>query len=291
MNTKALKQFLALAETLHFGRASDECHISISALSRNIRSLEEELGVDLFNRDNRTVALTREGKRFVKYARETTSQWNLIRHELTDNSDQLSGEISIYCSVTASYSFLFELLNRFRQVHPHIEIKLHTGDPDKAITRILDGIEEITIAARPVTMHRGLAFKPITKSPLVFIAPVEQQPNVPTTSPTTLQDWEKIPMIVSEGGVSRIRVDDWFSELNITPNIYAQVAGNEAIVSMVSLGFGIGVVPKIVLDNSPLMERVQILDVQPELEPYDIGLFTLKKSLKNPLVEAFWELM
>lgn len=291
MNTKALKQFLALAESLHFGRASDECHISISALSRNIRSLEEELGVDLFNRDNRTVALTREGKRFVKYARETTSQWNLIRHELTDNSDQLSGEISIYCSVTASYSFLFELLNRFRQVHPHIEIKLHTGDPDKAITRILDGIEEITIAARPVSMHRGLAFKPITKSPLVFIAPVEQQPNVPTTSPTTLQDWEKIPMIVSEGGVSRIRVDDWFSELNITPNIYAQVAGNEAIVSMVSLGFGIGVVPKIVLDNSPLMERVQILDVQPELEPYDIGLFTLKKSLKNPLVEAFWELM
>ncbi|WP_246814344.1 LysR substrate-binding domain-containing protein, partial [Kiloniella majae] len=87
-----------------------------------------------------------------------------------------------YCSVTASYSFLFELLNRFRQVHPHIEIKLHTGDPDKAITRILDGIEEITIAAKPVSMNKGLAFTPITKSPLVFIAPVEQQPNVPTTS-------------------------------------------------------------------------------------------------------------
>ncbi|WP_067208022.1 HTH-type transcriptional activator IlvY [Marinomonas aquimarina] len=291
MNTKALKQFLALAETLHFGRASDECNISVSALSRNIRHLEEEVGVELFSRDNRTVVLTREGQRFVKYARETTSQWNLIRHELTDHSDQLSGEISIYCSVTASYSFLFELLNRFRQVHPHIEIKLHTGDPDKAITRILDGIEEITIAAKPVSMNKGLAFTPITKSPLVFIAPVEQQPNVPTTSPDSKSDWEQVPMILSEGGVSRIRVDDWFSEQNITPNIYAQVAGNEAIVSMVSLGFGIGVVPKIVLDNSPLMDRVQILDVQPELEPYDIGLFTLKKSLKNPLVEAFWALV
>lgn len=291
MNTKALKQFLALAETLHFGRASDECNISVSALSRNIRHLEEEVGVDLFSRDNRTVVLTREGQRFVKYARETTSQWNLIRHELTDHSDQLSGEISIYCSVTASYSFLFELLNRFRQVHPHIEIKLHTGDPDKAITRILDGNEEITIAARPSSMHKGLAFAPITKSPLVFIAPVEQQPNVPTTSPASASDWERVPMILSEGGVSRIRVDDWLSEQNITPNIYAQVAGNEAIVSMVSLGFGIGVVPKIVLDNSPLMDRVQILDVQPELEPYDIGLFTLKKSLKNPLVEAFWALV
>ena len=100
-----------------------------------------------------------------------------------------------------------------------------------------------------------------------------------------------MPMILSEAGVSRSRVDEWFRDQNITPNIYAQVAGNEAIVSMVSLGFGMGVVPKIVLDNSPLVERVKVLEVQPALEPFDIGLFTLKRSLKNPLVAAFWELM
>ncbi|TYL48753.1 HTH-type transcriptional activator IlvY [Marinomonas sp. IMCC 4694] len=291
MNIKTLKHFLALADALHFGRASEECHISISALSRHIRQLEEDLGVVLFTRDNRTVALTQEGQKFVKYARDASSQWRLIRHELMDNSAQLRGEISIYCSVTASYSFLFEMLSRFRHVHPGIEIKLHTGDPDEAIARILDGKEEITIAARPVTMNRGLAFKPITVSPLVFIAPLEQQPNVPTSSPTTLKEWSLVPMILSEAGVSRNRVDEWFRQREVTPTIYAQVAGNEAIVSMVSLGFGIGVVPKIVLDNSPLKERVTILQVKPELTAYDIGLFTLKKSLKNPLVAAFWELM
>lgn len=79
--------------------------------------------------------------------------------------------------------------------------------------------------------------------------------------------------------------------MDVNPRIYAQVAGNEAIVSMVSLGVGIGVVPKIVLDNSPLIDRVKVLDVKPELEPYNVGLFTLKKSLKNPLVNAFWSLM
>lgn len=100
-----------------------------------------------------------------------------------------------------------------------------------------------------------------------------------------------MPMILSEAGVSRGRVDEWFRDIGVTPNIYAQVAGNEAIVSMVSLGFGLGVVPKIVLDNSPLIDTVQILDVAPSLEPFDIGLFTLKKSLKNPLVAAFWELV
>ncbi|MEH6491194.1 HTH-type transcriptional activator IlvY [Halopseudomonas sp.] len=292
MNIKILKQFLALAETLHFGRASDECHISISALSRNIRQLEDELGVALFNRDNRTVVLTREGQKFLNYARDTSSQWNLIRHELTDNSDQLSGEVSLYGSVTASYSFLYELLRRFRVAYPAIEIKLRTGDPEHAIVHVLDGKEDISIAARPASLPRGLAFKPIAISPLLFIAPLEQQvPNVPIETPATPQAWESIPLILSESGVSRTRVDEWFRQQDIAPRIYAQVTGNEAIVSMVSLGFGIGVVPKIVLDNSPLRERIRVLDVTPELEPYDIGLFALKKNLKNPLVEAFWSLM
>lgn len=291
MNIRALKHFLSLAESLHFGRASEECHISVSALSRNIRQLEDEVGAVLFYRDNRTVTLTQEGLRFVEYARETMTQWNLIRHELTEDSGHLRGEISIYCSVTASYSFLFELLNQFRQVHPGIEIKLHTGDPDKAISRVLDSSEELTIAARPLVINKGLAFKPITISPLVFIAPQEPHSNVPASVPKSIQEWAKIPMILSEAGVSRTRVDEWFRESDIEPNIYAQVAGNEAIVSMVSLGFGIGVVPKIVLDNSPLVDRVKVLDVLPKLEPYNIGLFTLKKNLKNPMVEAFWDLI
>ena len=292
MNIKILKQFLALAETLHFGRASDECHISISALSRNIRHLEDELGVSLFNRDNRTVALTQEGQKFLRYARETSSQWNLIRHELTDNSDQLRGEVSLYGSVTASYSFLYELLRRFRVAYPAIEIKLRTGDPEHAIAHVLDSKEDISIAARPASLPRGLAFQPIAISPLLFIAPLEQQvPNVPISTPATAQEWASIPLILSESGVSRTRVDEWFGQQDITPRIYAQVTGNEAIVSMVSLGFGIGVVPKIVLDNSPLRDRIRVLEVTPELEPYDIGLFVLKKNLKNPLVDAFWSLM
>jgi LysR family positive regulator for ilvC len=79
--------------------------------------------------------------------------------------------------------------------------------------------------------------------------------------------------------------------MEVNPRIYAQVAGNEAIVSMVSLGLGIGVVPQIVLEHGPLADRVQILDVQPALEPYDVGMFALKKNLKNPLVNAFWSLV
>ena len=98
-------------------------------------------------------------------------------------------------------------------------------------------------------------------------------------------------MILASSGLARTRVDAWFKALGVTPKIYAQVAGNEAIVSMVSLGLGVGVVPKIVLDNSPHAAQVRILDVTPTLDPYDLGLATLKRNLKNPLVNAFWSLL
>ena len=57
---------------------------------------------------------------------------------------------------------------------------------------------------------------------------------------------------------------------------------------MVSLGFGVGVVPHIVLDNSALAETVRVLDVQPELAPYEVGLFAQEKRLASPIIDALW---
>jgi LysR family positive regulator for ilvC len=293
MDTRILKQFVNLADCLHFGRASEASHVSPSALSRSIRHLEEEAGVTLFERNNRSVALTHAGGLFLNYARDALTQWDVIRNTLMEQADELYGEVSMYCSVTASYSFLFDILSRFRHDHPRIEIKLHTGDPEHAITRVLAGDEDIAIGARPKMLPVGLAFKPIAVSPLVFIAAKKytgddaKHARLADDKPDVAW-WAVTPMILSETGIARRRVDAWFREFGIQPIIYAQVAGNEAIVSMVSLGFGVGVVPRIVLNNSPLANKVQVLDVRPQLEAYDVGLFTLEKKLKSPLINAFW---
>lgn len=287
MDTRSLRLFLSLAETLHFGRSSEACHVSPSTLSRAIKQLEESLGVDLFLRDNRSVQLTPEGIRFTQYAREALSQWEQVRNSLLESATELQGEISVYCSVTASYSFLYALLNRFREQYPRVEIKLHTGDPEHAIARVQSNREEISIAARPAHLPAGVAFRPIDRTPLLFIAPLSESGEAPDNE----AQWSRQPMILPESGISRERVNQWFSARRIQPRIYAQVTGNEAIVSMVSLGFGIGVVPKIVLDNSPLANRVTILPVLPALEPYEIGLFALERKLRSPLIRAFWSLL
>ncbi len=284
MDFRPLKQFLALADSLHFGKASDLSHVSPSTLSRSIKQLENQLGVALFERDNRSVVLTREGIKFQSYAREALMHWDSLKNNLMADAKELHGELSVYCSVTASYSFLYDILQDFRPRHPKIEIKLHTGDPELAIQHVLTEKEDFCIAARPDVIPNGLCFKSITQSSLVFITPVETQ----SMPPVTPDEWAATPMILQEQGVARKRLNARFADMGIKPKIYAQAAGNEAIVSMVALGFGIGVVPSIVLDNSPLADRVKVLDVKPALKAYDVGLCVLEKKLRNPLAKAFW---
>ncbi len=281
-----LNHFIQLTQTLHFGRASELCHTSASALSRQLQQLETTLGVRLLERDNRHVELTPAGQRFLTYARETLDQWETLQADLLAEHQSLKGQLSVYCSVTASYSFLYDQLKAFRQRHPGVEITLHTGDPDVAISRVQQGEEDLAIAARPDQLPQGIAFQSMGLSPLVFIAPLAGETDFNLTTPP---DWSQIPMIVSEQGVARERLDNWFRQQKIRPHIYAQVSGNEAIVSMVSLGLGLGVVPQIVLDNSPLQQKVRILTVSPGLAAYDVGVVALQRKLRHPLVQAFWD--
>ncbi len=282
MDTIKLKIFSILAQQLHFGRAAELCNLSPSALSRNIKQLEDDLGVQLFVRDNRSVELTQDGEQVLGFAREILQQWESFQESLVARADQLRGQLSIYCSVTASYSFLYDILTEFRQQHPGIAIKLHTGDPAQSIERVQAGLEDIAIAAKPDNLPTGISFKSITDSPLIFICAKNK-------AEWNSADWNHIPVIIPEEGLARERLDLWFASNQIKPTIYAEVKGNEAIVSMVSLGFGVGLLPKIVLDNSPLKNSVQDFVQQPDLGPYSMGICVMEKRLKSPIVNALWE--
>lgn len=288
MNLTQLRQFLTLTQTLHFNRAAELSHISPSTLSRCIQQLEAELGTQLFLRDNRSAELTPSGVRLAVFARETLQQWETLKDNIQMSSTQLQGALSLYCSVTASYSFLYEILTDFRQKHALIEIKLHTGDPALAIERVVAGHEDVAIAARQDSMPQEIDFKRIVYSPLVLIQPADSNWSR-LTAEDTKEYWQSVPYIVSEQGVARDRLDTWFRQHRITPKIYAQVAGHEAIVSMVSLGLGVGLVPQIVLENSPLANKVKPHPIQPSLKAYEVGLCVLTKRLKSPIVRAFWE--
>ena len=287
MDLEELKLFRHLAESLHFGRTSRACHVTPSALTRTIQRIEAEVGERLFDRDNRSVRLTRAGEALNQYAEETIERWKTLKESLAGDAT-LHGDISLYCSVTAAYSILPAILGRFRKGCPEVQIKLQTGDAAQGLTRLRNNEVEVIIDALPEKPSAGLEFMPLTETPLVFIAPLAFPETVIYNGAEI--DWGKTPMIMAEQGLGRERLDRWFAEKKIQPDIYAQVAGNEAIIAMVSLGCGVGVVPRLVLEKSPFQEQITVLDISPPLAPFSLGVCTVKKNLRNPKIRAFWEI-
>ena len=288
MNIHDLKLFKHLCGTLHFARSSRACHVTPSALTRIIQRLEEELAEQLFLRDNRSVILTSAGKAFRSYADDVIQRYEVLQDEFS-KENVLNGEISLYCSVTAAYSILPVIFQKFRSAHPEVHINLQTGDAAMAVTKLLNREVDITVAARPENLSAQVKFLKILDTPLVFIMSVAF-PEIVHYRKGRI-DWQKTPVITADFGFSRERSDSWFQEKGILPNIYAQVAGNEAIIAMVALGCGVGIVPELVLGKSPLKEQVDILVVNPELETFSIGICTIKKSLVSPQVDAFWKIV
>ena len=293
MDLRDLKLFLHLADSCHFGRTARAMYVSPSTLSRQIQRLEEDVGHALFLRDNRTVTLTEAGERLRQFAQQTLLQYQQLRHTMDLNGPSLSGELRLYCSVTAAYSHLPPILDRFRAEHPQVEIKLTTGDAADAVAKVQSGDADLAIAGRPETLPASIDFTPLGLIPLVLIAPSLPCP-VRAQATQELPDWSAIPFILPDQGPARRRIDLWFRHHRIpNPLIYATVSGHEAIVSMVALGCGIALLPDVVLENSPepVRNRVLILEHVESVTPLELGVCIQKKRLGEPLMSAFWNLL
>ncbi|MCK5881335.1 MAG: HTH-type transcriptional activator IlvY [Sinobacterium sp.] len=295
MDFKQLEIFVILAQELHFSRTAKRCHMTASAVTRSIQRLEDEVGSQLLIRDNRRVELTQAGASFAEYARESLDKWRLVRSGLSQDASSLAGQLKMYGSVTASYSVLSKLLPSFRQSYPDVDILLHTGDQASAIERVLAGEDDIAIAAMPEDLPSSIAFKTLTFTPLRFIMPVELGPVVDRVEylrglSKGLLEPSKLPLIVAEQGLARKRLDDYIKAHGLKMDIYASVSGHEAIVSMVALGFGIGLVPEVVIQHSPLQDKIKVMDDMPELQAFQVGLCVSRQRLVFPVVKAFWEM-
>lgn len=288
MDIQELKIFKHLARTLHFGKTSQACNITPSGLTRTVQRLENQIGRPLFIRDRRSVSLTAAGMVFRDYAEEALQHWQKLQSSLADDMP-LTGELSLYCSVTAILGILPDIFSQFRRAYPEVLIHLQTGDAAMAISKLQNGEADISIAALPDQHRELMEFIEIIKTPLIFIVP-RQFPETVIYQDTAI-DWHRTPMILAERGLSRQRADRWFTAKGVQPNIYSQVAGNEAIIAMVGMGCGVGIIPRLVLDKSPLQDQVDILEVSPQLEPFAVGACVLTRNTRNPVVRSFWQII
>jgi LysR family positive regulator for ilvC len=282
MESEGLRLFVHLARSLHFGRTSRECHVSLSALSRSIQRLEQEAGAPLFRRDSRHVELTVAGERMLAFAGETLTRWEHAVAGMRGEGPLLRGTLSLFCTVTAAHSLLPSVLGAFRKQHSDVIIRLETGYASDALQRLQRNEVDVSVAGLPDRVPAQLLTRVIAHTPLSFIA----------ASDFALGgaiDWAEVPMILPEHGIARERVTRWFRAKRISPKVYSEVSGHEAILSLVTLGCGVGVVPELVLEKSPLRGELRVIDVRPRLPPFHVGVCIKRSGLKSDLIAAFWD--
>jgi LysR family positive regulator for ilvC len=292
MDTRALTVFLSVAESLNFSRSAEQLHMSVSAVSRTVSRLEDDIGQPLMERDRRGIRLTPAGRDFQAYARRALAEWQQLRRRLGSEGAELAGEVSLYCSVTASHTLLAPILAAFRTAYPAVDIMMHTGDPADGIDRVLDNRDDLAVTIRPLQLPERIDFLSLVDSPLVFCMPAadcQVRATVQAGLATGDLDWADIPLIVPERGTTQELLYDWLRARGVRPRIYAQVAGHEAIVAMVSLGLGVGIAPQLVIDASGVKEGVESLRIDSGLPALTIGLTGLRQRLASPLVRALWE--
>ncbi len=278
-----------LSESLHFGRTARSFRLSPSSLTRAVQRLEQELSVTLLERDRRQVRLTAAGEKLQRVARQQLHAWQALKEELRPGETSPAGSLRIACTVTACHSLLPRLVARCRSLYPDIALELATQNAAQAMRQLEAAEVDFAVVPLPDRLVANLSSIALGSTRLVFIAP-RREPRWLRLLRQSPIPWSEIPLVAPSGGVERQRLEAWLATLEARPRIDTRVGGNEGILSMVSLGCGIGLVPELVLERSP--QRGEVVPIESLAPPpgYVVALCVQRRSLKRAAVAALWEL-
>lgn len=181
LNIHELQVFLTAAETENFSEAGRRLNISQPAVSMQIRSLETRLGMDLFRRSGRHIALTEAGHALVSMARELVDRAIQIEETIASMQGDVVGLLKLGCSTTAGKYVLAKLLSGLREEHPQVEVVCNVSSRDKALRMLRDGDVHIALTSLREP-YKDIEYRPFLTDHIVLIVPADHpwaQQNVP----------------------------------------------------------------------------------------------------------------
>ena len=150
MTLQELKYILALSETGHFGRAAEQCFISQSTLSTQIKKLENELGVMLFDRGRKQVALTPIGQQVLASARIMLEEEHRIRSLVKTQQDPMAQTARLGAILTLGAYYLPDALHTLRRAHPKLRLLLREDLTENLLQQLQDGKLDAALLATPI---------------------------------------------------------------------------------------------------------------------------------------------
>ena len=173
MDIRQLRHFVAVARTLHFGRAAEELGMTQPPLSQSIISLEREIGTALFVRTKRSVALTPFGAEWLTHVRAALDEVNRLPGLAKNLRDGVAGHLALSFVSTADYSILPALVRRYSSLFPDVDISLTEATSDVQIATLLEGKGHVGLIIPPPNpaLPPALSYLPLVTEPLIAAVP------------------------------------------------------------------------------------------------------------------------
>jgi LysR family transcriptional regulator, benzoate and cis,cis-muconate-responsive activator of ben and cat genes len=284
-----LRYFVAVAEMENVSKAALKLHVSQPALSRQIRDLEDEIGVALFERTAKSVSLTEPGRVFFKEAREVLQRADAAvqKARATANADE--GELHVGYSPTPVARMLPKVLRACQRAMPKVHIKLHDLANHENIARLRDGRLQLAFVVRPpkAGVLHGLRYEELMRQQICLALPL-QHPFARRRT-VSLADAAGEPFI----GLTREDYPDYhdflsliFGPIKRKLRIVEEYESMAGIVSSLEAGTGVAIVSEAF--GYSFGNRVKLLRLTPEPKPISIGIVACKGRL-SPVAEKFWQ--
>jgi DNA-binding transcriptional LysR family regulator len=237
-----LKVFRAVAEHLNFRKAAEQLFLTQPAVTLQIKALENDLGVRLFDRSGGRVSLTRQGSTLLAYAGKIATLVADAEREMGSDDGNVCGELALGVSTTIAQYVLPRLLGAFLDEHPRVQFLLHSGNTSEIVRLLLDSKVSVGLIEGPAR-DRGLRTEPFMDDELVLITPRDLQPDHLSRS----QFVSSSLLMREQGSGSRRVVETALDQAGYTLKSFKRVMdldSTEAIKSAVEAGLGIGFVSR-----------------------------------------------
>ena len=243
MELRHLRYFITVAEELNFSRAAERLHIAQPPLSQQIRDLEAEIGVQLFQRTKRSVQLTDAGVMFLEEVHKVFIQVNqAVRTAQRVNRGEI-GRLIIGFNSSATYSVLPVLLHKFRQHCPDVELVLHELTTSQQLEKLYRNQIDVGLLYLPVDETK-LSVMPVLKEALMLALP-ENHPLIdqPQISMHALSNEPFILPAAHSGSGLYSQIMSFFQQIGFHPQVTQSTTLLQTTVSLVAAGVGVALVP------------------------------------------------
>ncbi|AIO41923.1 LysR family transcriptional regulator [Burkholderia sp. AU19243] len=243
------RYFVTVADERHFGRAAERLSMTQPPLSQAIRALEDALGVALFARTKRSVALTAVGAALLPDVRRLLASADALPPLARRLARGEAGSLSLAFVSTADYGLLPSLLRAFGARYPQVRLQLAEATSDVQIDELVAGRIDAGLVIPPVPPRHaaGLSYLPVVREPLVVAMPAAAAPDVPETEPVHLADLAALPLVIFPRRLAPGFYDiitGCYGAAGETPRIGQEAIQMQTIVSLVSAGMGVALVPQ-----------------------------------------------